>query len=249
MDKKLIEIYGEDILCYRLRTARQKKRMQYKNFDKHLIQLHKTQLMLWKKKRNLGWEPLIPPVQKGWKRFFVLRGDVARSKYADFFQGILNKINTYDWSHRKDFLVKQRRFGKKKYVVKRQRLLEPDEYHFRKLNFSEKEKCFFDIENRTSPGSKQSIRYYVFRDSWRFVLRVRPNLIDKIRVKDGELESQIELLKNYLERNDFENRLDKITRGNVYKWGKREELVRFREKELFKNKRLGDLLDAVKENN
>ena len=247
MDTKFIQQYREDILCYRLRTARQKKRMQYEDFDKHLIQLHKTQLMLWKKKRNLGWEPLIPPVQKGWKRFFVLRDDVARSKNKDFFQGILDKINTNDWSHRKDFLIKQRRFGKKKYVVKRQRLLEHDEYHFRKLNFTEKETNFFDVVEKTPHGSKQSIKYYAFRDPWRFVLRVRPNMIDKIRVKDAELESQIVQLKNYVERNDFEKRLDKIIRGNVYKWWKREELVRFREKNLFQNKPLERLLDSLKE--
>lgn len=247
MDKKLIEIYGEDILCYRLRTARQKIRMQYEDFDKHLIQLHKTQLMLWKKKRNLGWELLTPPVQKGWKRFFVLREDVAASRNADFFQGILNKINTYDWSHRKDFLVKQRRFGKKKYVVKRQRLLEPDEYHFRKLNFTEKEEYFFDVVSRARHGSKLQIQNYVFKEPWQFVLRTRPNLIDKIRVKDGELESQIQQLNNYLERNDFENRLDKITRGNVYKWWKREELVKLKENNLFRNKPLEHLLDSLKE--
>ena len=38
MDTKFIQQYGEDILCYRLRTARQKKRMQYEDFDKQLIQ-------------------------------------------------------------------------------------------------------------------------------------------------------------------------------------------------------------------
>ena len=78
MDKKLIEQYGTEILSYRLRTARQKKRMQYEDFDKQLIQLHEEESALRSQKRNLGWEPLIPPVQKGWKRFFVLRDDVAR---------------------------------------------------------------------------------------------------------------------------------------------------------------------------
>lgn len=65
MDTKVIEQYGEDILCYRLRTARQKKRMQYKDFDRQLIQLHKEQNALYAQKRNLGWEVLHPPVQKG----------------------------------------------------------------------------------------------------------------------------------------------------------------------------------------
>src|SRR5258705_13148999 len=120
MDTQLIQQYGEDILCYRLRTTRQKKRMQYKDFDKQLIQLHKEERALYELKRNLGWELLIPSVQKGWKRFFVLRDDVQSSKQAEFFQGILKKINTYEWSHRKDFVARRRKKekGRKVYVVK-----------------------------------------------------------------------------------------------------------------------------------
>lgn len=91
MDTKLIKQYGEDIFCYRLRTARHKKRMQYEDFDKQLIQLHQEENGLYEQRRNLGWEPLLPAVQKGWKRFFVLRDDVARSKQAEFFENILKK--------------------------------------------------------------------------------------------------------------------------------------------------------------
>ena len=47
MDTKIIKQYGDDILCYDLRTARQKKRMQYKDFDKQLIQLHKKENALY----------------------------------------------------------------------------------------------------------------------------------------------------------------------------------------------------------
>src|SRR5688572_12105392 len=134
MDTKFIRVYGEDILCYRMRTARQKIRMQYADFDKFLIQLHREERDLYEKKRNLGWEALSPPVQKGWKRFFVLRDDVERSKQADFFKGILVKINTYDWSSRKDFKIKKRKRGRKTHVIKSQKLLEPGEFHFQKLN-------------------------------------------------------------------------------------------------------------------
>jgi hypothetical protein len=248
MDKKLIEIYGEDILCYRLRTARQKKRMQYEDFDKHLIQLHKTQLMLRNKKRNLGWEPLVPPVQKGWKRLFVLREDVARSKHADFFQEILNKINTYDWSHRKDFMIKRRRFGRKIYVVKGQRVLEPKEHHFRKLSFSEKEQQLFHEEYRTERWSKKPVKRYVFVEPWRFVLRIRPNMIDKVRIKDAELESQITQLDNFLEKNDWEKRMHRLLFGNYkYKWWKWKELEKFDETFSYKTKSLIQLLDILKE--
>ena len=107
MDTKLIKQFGTDILCYRIRTARQKKRMQYEDFDKQLIALSKEEIILHN--HNPGWEPLTPPVQRGWKRFFVLRDDVARSDDAQFFQNILAKINTEKWSYRKDFKKKKRK--------------------------------------------------------------------------------------------------------------------------------------------
>jgi hypothetical protein len=47
MDTKLIKQFGTDILCYRIRTARQKKRMQYEDFDKQLIALNKEQEPLY----------------------------------------------------------------------------------------------------------------------------------------------------------------------------------------------------------
>ena len=117
MDTKLVKQYGEEILYYRLRTKRDKIRMKYEHFHKRLIQIHSEEEGLYKQKYSLGWEPLVPPVQKGWKRIFVLRQDVARSRYADFYSGILAKINTVQWSPRKDFTKKKRAFGRKKSVV------------------------------------------------------------------------------------------------------------------------------------
>lgn len=143
MDTKLIQQNGEEILCYRLRTACNKKSAQRKDFQKRLIALHKEERALRKQKWNLGWEPLVPPVQKGWKRSFVLREDVARSRYAAFYEGILARINTTLWSHRKDFMKKKRAFGRKKYVVREQFLLKPNEHDFQKLGFSEAEKQQF----------------------------------------------------------------------------------------------------------
>src|SRR5690349_6246627 len=93
MDSKLVKQYGSEILSYRLRTVRQKKRMQYEDFDKKLLKLDKEETRLCKQKQVIIWEPLKPPVQRGWNRFFVLREDVATSKHAAFFENILKKIN------------------------------------------------------------------------------------------------------------------------------------------------------------
>lgn len=245
MGTKNIKQYGEDILCYRLRTARQKKRVQYKDFDKQLIQLYKEERALYRQQKNLGWEPLVPPVQKGWKRFFVLRDDVARSKNAEFFQNILNKINTYDWSYRKDFMIKKRRFGRKKYAVKEQKLLQPWDWHFIKLGFSESEKQMFHEEYHYEKWNRGLVKRYVFNEPWRFVLRIRPNMITKIRVKDPILEARLKRISNYLKRNDFEKRQAKLMYGR-YKWKWWKDYEKYDEGNILKDKSLHQVLDLIK---
>lgn len=236
------------MLCYRLRTARQKRRMQYEDFDKQLIQLDKKEKELWKKKRNLGWEPLTPPVQKGWKRFFVLRDDVARGKHAEFFQNILDRINTYDWSAKRDFKVKRRKFGRKVYVAKPQKLLEPDEQHFKKLCFTEDERQLFHTEYRTERWRIEPVKRYVFVEPWRFVLRTAPNMIDKIRIKDAELESRIQQLDNYIGRRDLRKRMAKILNGQYGDRCWREhEAERYNEVNPHKNKSLRQLLNSIEQ--
>lgn len=246
MDTKIIKQYGEDILCYRLRNARQKKRMQYEDFDKHLIQLYKEERALYKQQRNLGWEPLIPPVQKGWKRFFVLRDDVARSRNAEFFQNILNKINTYDWSYRKDFKIKKRKFGRKKYVVKEQFLLKPDEHFFSRLNFSEKEKMFFYPQHIWVKGSGKIVKRYVFIEPWRFVLRVKPNMINRVRARDNVMEARIKAIKNFLKRSDLEWKQIKLLDGNC-RWRHFNDFEKHNEAYPFKNWPLERILDHLED--
>jgi hypothetical protein len=245
MENKFIQEYGEDILCYRFRTERQKKRVQYKNFDKQLIALHKEERALYQQKRNLGWEPLIPPVQKGWKRFFTVRDDVARGRHGFFFENILAKINTKDWCHRKDFRIKKRKYGRKKYVVKEQKLLQPDEPHFLKLDFSETEKQFFHEEYHFERWKKTPLKRYVFNDPWRFVLRIRPNMIDKVRLRDEWLEARLKQIDNYLERNDYRKRQTKLLHGSgKWKCWKSGEI--YDEVNPLKNIPLCQILDQVK---
>lgn len=242
MDTKLVQQYGEDILCYRLRTARQKKRMQYEDFDKYLIQLHKEEGALRVKKWNLGWEPLLPPVQKGWKRCFVLRDDVARSKQAEFFESILKKINTYDWSYRKDFRVRKRRYGRNKYGIKTQQLLRPYAYEIGKFAFTYKEmQCFHEVWERD--WKKQPVKRYVFNEPWRFVLRTSPNMIDKVRIRDAEIEKRLYEINNYLKRNDYDARQSKIL-GDSYKWRYRETKKEW-EKNPLHNIPIPQILDSL----
>src|SRR5215213_11908918 len=107
------DITENEILSFRIRSRRQKIRAQHEDLEKKLIALHKERRQLYQQQRSLGWVELHPPVMRGWKRYFVLREDVQRSKSAAFFTSILNRINTVQYSSLKDFKVKKRKSGRK----------------------------------------------------------------------------------------------------------------------------------------
>ena len=248
MDKKLIKQFGTEILSYRLRTGRQKTRLRYEDFDKQLLGLDFRLDTLHEKRRNLGWEPLIPPIQRGWKRFFVLREDVAAGKQCVFFEQLLQKINTTDYSWKKDFTIKKRKRGRKIFVVREQRLLAPCEWQFKKLGFSSQEQQFFYEQWQTDKYGCLSKRY-IFSEPWRFILTVKPNMIDKKRVTDPELESEIEQIWQYLGRSCYDRRLEKIRDGSS---GYRDHkhywyYPKPKEAALFKKKRIAQWLDEIKE--
>lgn len=241
MHTKLIKQFGTDILCYRIRTARQKKRMQYEDFDKHLIALDKEQTPLYQQVHTVEWEPLIPAVQKGWKRFFVLRDDIARRNDAQFFENILQKINTQMIFWKKDFKIRKRKLGRKIYVVSNQELLKPDEEEFKEFKFTEKEKAFFHTEYIYSKWKRKLIKHYVFNEPWRFVLRIRPNMIDKIRKIDPEKQSRLDEIRNYIRGNNYDKRLYRMLNGHYQhrNWGMPAK------ENPFKNKSFADVIALV----
>ncbi|MBO9595315.1 MAG: hypothetical protein J7599_20590 [Niabella sp.] len=244
MDTKLIQQFGTEIGSYRFRTERQKMRLRYKDFDKQLLELNSRLDTLYEKRRNLGWEPLTPPVQKGWKRFFVLREDVAAGRLADFFEQLLKKINTTDYSWKKDFKIRKRKRGRKIYVVKEQRLLAPCEWQFRKLDFSLQEQQLFYEQWQTDKYGHSSKRY-IFSEPWRFMLTVKPNMIDKKRVTDPELESEIQQIRQYLKKNRYDFRLEKLKDGSLgYKHYRC--YPKAKETALYKKKHVTQWLDEIK---
>ncbi|HTF02777.1 MAG TPA: hypothetical protein VK826_02095 [Bacteroidia bacterium] len=200
----------------RFKTARRKKRLQKEGRDKQLVQLYRELEDISEQQRNLGYAELVPPVQRGWKRFFVLRPDVMKSKESEFFLGILEKINTVRYSHRKDFKVKRRRKGKKVQVDRIQLLRTIYDFELQKM--TEKEKGFFKQEWEFIGHSTRILYKYVFTEAWRFVLKTEPNMITKVKIIDPVLKSRQDEIDMYLDRNGLYPRLFRQMTGS-YKDG------------------------------
>ncbi len=180
----------------RIRSKRKRKRAAIKDQDKRLIRLYKEEKALSKQKHELPMIDLKPPVQKGYKRYFVVREDVRRSRDAVFYENLLQKINTFQYADTKDFKKKVKRFGRKVQEDRKQEIKEIKHYELLSMNFTEREFALFDLKNRPVREGKKIKNewYYEFKEPWRYVLRIRPNIIDKIKAKDVELERRIAAL-------------------------------------------------------
>lgn len=198
-----------------IRTARRRKSDALKQYDKQLLQLDRKRKELWDAWGKRGYAPLDPPVMIGYKRYFVLREDVAKGKHATFYQQLLDKINTCEYSHRKDFKVKKRFRGRKKYIVREQHLLQPSERHFKQLKLTEREANCFVERNRYLKNSTDLITEFVVKEPWRFVLQVRPNMITRQRIVIPELASAIDQLENYIEQHQLQHKIWRLTRGRA----------------------------------
>jgi hypothetical protein len=74
-----------------------------KNYKKYLKA--KTRLReVWDAQRELGYEPLEEPYQKGWDAYWVLRLDVSRRSDADDLQYILDHYGCDIWHHNISFV-------------------------------------------------------------------------------------------------------------------------------------------------
>jgi len=185
-----------------------------------LLQLHRERRKIRQYQRGLGYVKIDPPVIKGWKRYFVLREDVARSRQALFYQHILDKINTVKYCNRKDFKQKPWYFRKtRKWELIEQAVLQPGYYEFRKLNLSEKEEALFEERLVKHKWRNEWVKLFVFREEWRFVFRVRQHVITEAKAIDADLESREKEIGDYLERTNKDTKLSRLlgTGANRYK--------------------------------
>ncbi|MCD9016586.1 hypothetical protein [Parachryseolinea silvisoli] len=203
---------------FRVRSERRRKRAVKEAYDKNLLRLGREWDAIRRKRYSVGWDELNPPVQRGYVRFFVLRDDIKRTKQAGFFENLLAKINVRQYSHRKDFLVKRRRYGKKVYASREHTLPLVESWELQRKKLTAEELAFFSEETIYHTRQHCSRIAYRFTEPWRFILRIQPNMITKVRKMNVDLDRREADLDRYF---SFDNRLDhwvKLLNGNAYKW-------------------------------
>jgi hypothetical protein len=202
-------------LCSRFKSEKKKKRLVKEDFEKKLRQNYKQRKQLFHAVWNAPPVPLDKPYQKGWVRFFVLRADVSVSPHADFFMNLLEKINTYQYSSDKSFAIRKRKLGKKISVPSEQFLkkISISDWNCKKIDLTEKEKSYFTLTKEWSNNLGRYIIYYRFDEPWRFVLRVRPNIITHTKPVDSELQSELRILENYITNQNLSYKINRLVMG------------------------------------
>ncbi|WP_288375809.1 hypothetical protein [uncultured Chryseobacterium sp.] len=216
---------NDNLLYSRLRSLRSRKRAIRKDVEKQIRTKYKRSAELWDIRRNIPWIPLDKPYQRGFVRFFVVREDVMRSKDGDFFEGILKKINTYMYSESRRFLKKKRKFGRRIYVAREQKLKQISTYSWNdpKLGLTPRERQYFLKQEEYCPARKMYVPYYEFTESWRFTLRTRPNMITHYKPVDFELEKEYAELGDYLGQYKIVGIIHKTIYGKSYPWKRKRE--------------------------
>lgn len=234
---------NNNLLFYRLRSVRSRKRTGKKDIEKQIRKKYKRSNELWNLRRNIPWIPLEKPYQRGFVRFFVLSDDVKRSKDADFYEGILKKINTYMYSESRLFLKKRRKFGRRIYVEKAQKLNSISFYSWidPKFGLVPRERQYFLRKEEYNPFRKRAETYYEFIEPWRFTLRIRPHIITHYKPVDLDLEREYASLKAYVEQ----HKIAGIIRKKIY--GKSNAWKREYETDLIKSRKYANCIMSATE--
>ena len=227
----------------RLRNLRSRKHIAREDHEKFLRTCIKRQKALFKQRRELPLVPLEKPYQKGYVRFFVLREDVRQGKQADFFETLLEKINTYQYADTRKFQKKKKRRGKRVYIARKQELYTFSQWEWERAlergKFTQKERAYFaKIECFNRQKDRFEI-HYEFTEAWRFELRVKPNMITHYRPVDVAIERELAELDKIID--DYKNWgiIHSKIYGRSYSW--RQYQKRYMPKEKYKRTPLKEI--------
>jgi hypothetical protein len=204
-----------------INNSRLQRKQNKDSFEKKLIKLSRRRNELWDEILNLPLIELEQPYQRGYKRYFVLKNDIAHGDKEHFYQNILDKINTIQYHSDEKFQTKKRRKRKRVYVDKPQFLKNLTEYEWSKnpkMILTDQERACFELKDVYYHQFKRIQKEYVFSQPWRFRLTVEPNMITHIRQIDNELEKELKYINNYMDAHNLNVKLDKMFgRKNTYK--------------------------------
>jgi len=176
------------IMSCNLHSKRWKTRRNQSASTKRIIGLYREYESLWQIISNMEYEELEVPIQRGYKRHFELSESIKWGSEADFFQGILSRINAVQYSKDRQFRkARSWRVGRYKYRKRGNPMLKDlTDREFKTLG--EKEKLYFHPIETYYANTKLWVTRYRFAEPWRFEIRIRPNMLTRVQKRNWEAE-------------------------------------------------------------
>lgn len=174
-------------------TKHRQRQMNKALEERDLVRLWHKQERLWEGKRAFNVVALDKPFQRGWNRFFVLRSDVARSKDADMYKGILKWVNTTVHCRRKDFTYKPWNSKVYKPIQQGISFMRQDEWTKAEKVLTLKQRSLFDKRwHQTYHKGKPSGGFWGWhlQKDWMFVYKIEPYWVTHRVVINPQLESE-----------------------------------------------------------
>jgi len=211
------------LLQYRLKSARRKKRLQIEDRDKQLLQLDKERKRIQKDPDYKKEVQLDEPYQKGWKRLFVLKPDIQKSEKAEFYQQVLNLINTVQYHYDESFKKPKRkgRWHKYSHDLPELKAISPYDWRMNKVILSEAQRnCFNKVHywDDTHHGWNHK---YVFLFPELFKIVVRPHIVTTIKIGDVLMEQRLSFIDDVMDKAGGQYRLWKLKGGSYKYWRSR----------------------------
>lgn len=216
---------------------RQKKFDKFEN-EKELISLWKKQARLMKGKRSLNWIELPKPERWGYKRFFVLREDIAKSREAEFYKGILKLVQNTVLCRDKKFEAKDYETKTRKPII--QHIASIGHSDWNKLDaegkLTNKQKMMFTQVWKTNKGGRGGYWVFEFNKPWMFVTKIQPHYITHRILINPQLESEIRELENKIERNNLWPKIGKLKGWRSYRgyMAEKNDLIEKETDKMFK---------------
>lgn len=167
-----------------------------KNYKRYLALLEKES-EIEKAIKNLGYVELDKPIHKGYDAYLVLRDDIARRDDAWVFQYMIDNFSTHPWSNSRVFYT-----PKKPWNDNRPKLNKISEEAYKRIPPQVSKYFYYDYREDKYLWNNTVKRYYstVCVPEHFFVVKIKKSYLTHKRVIDGELESQLQFIRDEIYR-------------------------------------------------
>lgn len=211
--------------------SRRQRRIDKKSEELKLLRLWTRKQNLLRSKRNYNWVKLDKPIRRGYRRFYVLREDIARSREAHVYRQILPHINSEARCSDKTFTHKPWNSKVKKEIGQGLNAVSHKDW-IKKVepNLTIKQKSMFDKRWHEFRDSKNKItggewRFY-FNKPYVFILKIEPYYVTHQVIINPQLESEMRELHNRIKSQGLMPKISKIMGWkNDLEWVDRRQLL------------------------